>query len=98
MAANEFRGGKAGETMTERAYQDCKKGDKASCDESALYSAVFFVPDRATALLIGRPDLLASGHGEIWHETDKLLPQMTQVRKDYGGANYWAMQENIRSE
>lgn len=87
-AANEITGGEAGQTLTERAYQLCKQGDKAACSEGDLYTVAFFVPDRITALMIGRPDLLAAGHGEIWHETEKLLPQVSQKQDNYGGAKY----------
>lgn len=84
-------------TLTEHDYQACKQGDKAACNRSDAYTVVFFPADTVFAVATGNADKIGS-HGAVWHEIDKSLPQISQQRASYGGAKYWAMQENYKGE
>ncbi len=90
-AANHIAGGTDGNTITEDDYQACKAGDKAACTRCDLYSIGLLPADIVAGAATGE---LGSGHCKTWHEADKMIPTISTIRKDYGGAKYWAMQEN----
>jgi hypothetical protein len=81
------------QTLTESDYQACKKHDKNACLRSDIYTVAFAVPDRVIAaglVVTGQAEveLLAGSHGEIHHEFDKLLPQVSKQQESYGGAKW----------
>jgi hypothetical protein len=85
-AVNHISGGEDTLTLTEQSYRKCQGG--GSCIEQHLYTGVFFPADVIATTVTGRPDLIGSSHGEIWHEIEKKLPQISQLQESYGGRNY----------
>lgn len=41
---------------------------------------------------------LGAYHCTVWAEIDKALPTISEKKDNYGGAKYWAAQENYKGE
>lgn len=87
-ALNELTGGKAGETITEDTYQRCNRGDKSACFLDGVFSITFFPADTFWSVILGKPELIGSGHGKTWNNLADRIPTITKIRKNYGGAKY----------
>lgn len=87
-ALNHISGGEDTLTLTEQSYQNCEKKKKEACIEKGIYTVAFFPVDVVATTVTGRPDLIGSSHGKIWHEIDKKLPTISKVQASYGGHNY----------
>jgi hypothetical protein len=95
-AVNHISGGEDTLTLTEQSYQACASGDDIACVEKGIYTVAFFPVDTVATTLTGRPDLIGSSHGKIWHEIDKKLPVISRVKPGYGGKNYHGFMKKKR--
>ena len=96
-AVNAGISGDTGHTVSGQSYVDCANGSGVQCQKSDVYDLIapLYVADAVQYSLFGDFDLIGEPHtkGRAEHEL-----RYWGTRKDYGGAKFWAMQENYKGE